>query len=201
MSRAYQILLLAAVAALGCGRGPTPPSFPEIDPWAAAAEAIRLYDSDSDGQLSSHEFQDCPALLAAIKRVDRDANGSLSQEELETHLRAWMESGTALVGSIIQVTYDGTPLAGAEVSLEPEPFLGDGYRSATGVTDADGFASFSGHDPVLPGLHLGFYRVRISKRGADGKELLPEKYNEQTSLGVEVAADKGNLALFRLASR
>ena len=37
-------------------------------------------------------------------------------------------------------------------------------------------------------MHLGFYKVKISKR-VNGKETIPAKYNEATLLGQEVAPD------------
>ena len=40
----------------------------------------------------------------------------------------------------------------------------------------------------MAGVACGFYEVRIS-RVSGGKEMIPEKYNKTTRLGVEVAPD------------
>jgi hypothetical protein len=42
-------------------------------------------------------------------------------------------------------------------------------------------------------MHLGIYKVKISKMDA-GKETIPAKYNESTTLGQEVAQDVGEIA-------
>ena len=59
--------------------------------------------------------------------------------------------------------------------------------------------------PDMPsGLQLGFYRVRVSKQ-ANGKEMIPAKYNTETTLGQQVAPDDpalmGGDIPFRLNSR
>ena len=41
----------------------------------------------------------------------------------------------------------------------------------------------------MPGLPCGLYRITVSKKGADGKETLPTKFNTETTLGREVSAD------------
>ena len=192
---------IAMILIVGCSRGPSAPAFPEIKPEVAATEALRLYDLDGDGLLVFEEMAACPSVANASKRLDRDGNGSLTKNEIQDRLQQLLDSGTSLVGSVVQVTFDGKPLEGAKVIVEPEPFLGDGYESASGTTDETGMVSFKGHDPVLPGLHLGFYRVRISKLDSEGTETIPSEYNTESNLGVEVAADKGNLAIFKLASR
>ncbi len=185
----------------GCSRYPSAPAFPAINPASAASDAIEHYDASGDGVLSSDELAACPPLADGLKRLDQNGDGSVSQQEIEQRLRDWLASGTSLVGVIAQVTLDGAPLQDAKVTLEPETFLGAGYQPAVGATDASGMATFAGHDPRLPGLHLGFYRVRISKPSAEGKERLPDRYNTQSELGVEIAADHSNLSLFELVSR
>lgn len=42
-------------------------------------------------------------------------------------------------------------------------------------------------------MHLGLYRVKISKL-VNGKEIVPPKYNEQTILGQELAGDVPGIA-------
>lgn len=195
-------LALATLATLaGCGGQPQAPAFPRIDPQAAATDAVRLYDRNDDGLLDADELAESPPLAASVKRLDKDGDGAVSAGEIRGRIEEWLNSGASLVGAIAQVTLDGAPLGGAEVTVEPEPFLGAAYAPATSRTDADGVATFTGHDPRLPGLHLGYYRVRISRRTDAGEESLPTRYNSQTELGVEVAGDKSNLSLFTLNGR
>ena len=86
------------------------------------------------------------------------------------------------------------PLGGAQVTFEPESFLGDEIKPAIGTTNSVGDAAPSirpedRSDPKLPGgVHLGLYKVRISKAD-NGKETIPSKYNTETILGQEVAYD------------
>ena len=46
--------------------------------------------------------------------------------------------------------------------------------------------------PDESGVHLGFYRIEISKKTGQ-RETIPSPYNAQTELGIEVAADNPNL--------
>ena len=71
-------------------------------------------------------------------------------------------------------------------------------KAAEGTTRNDGTTHIliSPSNPDEAGVHLGFYRVEISKKGADGKELIPARYNTESELGIEVARDDppaGNL--------
>ena len=187
---------LLILTLVGCSRFPPEPAFPKIDPRQAAIEALGKYDKDGDGRLSADEMS--PSLKAALAQVDRDADGNISEGELADRVTDWLESGDALVEAIVQVTLDGKPLVAAKVTVEPESFLGSTYESVQSITDETGLATFRGHDPNLPGLHLGFYTVRISKLTEDGIELVPQEYNVQSALGIEVAGDRSNLALFAL---
>jgi hypothetical protein len=44
-----------------------------------------------------------------------------------------------------------------------------------------------------PGIQVGLYRVKISKM-VGGKETIPRKYNDQTTLGQEAALDVPEIA-------
>ena len=100
---------------------------------------------------------------------------------------------------------DGKPLSGAMVTLEPESFLGNAVKPATGVT-VDGTADMSIAEqyrpaPSLWGVYCGLYKVRISKQQG-GLEAIPSKYNTETTLGCEVALDAPGAAnglVFRLS--
>jgi hypothetical protein len=100
------------------------------------------------------------------------------------------------------VTLDGRPLEGASVTLEPESFLGEEVKVAVCTTDMFGTASPNVPDdqrldPRTSGAYMGFYKVKISKL-ANGKEMVPRKYNEESILGQEVARDVPDIANNRL---
>ena len=87
------------------------------------------------------------------------------------------------------VRLDGRPLAGAEVSLVPESFMGDKTETAKGTTNEQGMARMRiSTQPEGMGVRPGFYRICVSKLNG-GKELLPKRYSEGTELGIEVVSD------------
>jgi hypothetical protein len=79
-----------------------------------------------------------------------------------------------------------SPVVDAVVKLVPEAFLGPGLTPATGTTDRAGLAVVSQAKTAgdAPGVSPGFYRVEITKESE-----IPAKYNADTTLGIEVAAD------------
>jgi hypothetical protein len=105
---------------------------------------------------------------------------------------------TELSPAHVHVTLDGQPLAGAQVLFEPEAFLGDEIKKATGTTNQFGdvapvIAKEDRANPTLPGgVHFGLYKVRISKQ-AGGKETIPARYNSETTIGQEVSYDDPGL--------
>jgi len=168
------------------GRPPRPPG-PEIDPAAAGEAAIAKYDANGDQALNQEELQKCPALAAAVKRVDADGDGKVTTAEITQRFKALLE-GPVLFPCSPKVTLDGQPLAGATVTFEPEPFMGDAIKPCSGVTDEFGNVTLRGHSEKYDGIFPGFYRVKISKL-VDGAESIPAKYNTETTLGHEAAQD------------
>jgi hypothetical protein len=206
------VLLACAVggAASGCSRGPAPVRQPSIDPAAAGREAIALYDSDGNGRIAGPELDASPPLQAALARLDTDGDGGISAAEIAERVKAWKAMRTGLASVRCHVTLDGRPLAGAQLVLEPEPFLGDNIKAAAGETNPFGdvaptVAPEDLPDPSLPGgVHFGLYRVRISKP-VDGREILPSRYNTETTIGQEISYDDPGMAAnnvqFKLESR
>jgi beta-lactamase regulating signal transducer with metallopeptidase domain len=164
---------------------------PAIDAKAAAAEAIRLYDTNNDGKLSGAELDKCPGLKAALDEVDPSGTGEITAEMIAARIKAWQDSKLARMTLACRVTRNGKPLVGANVAFVPEKFLGPNVKTATGKTDHNGLAMLSiptqpgpqHFDP--PGVAPGFYRVEITKDG----EPVPAKYNSDTPFGQEVARD------------
>jgi hypothetical protein len=93
----------------------------------------------------------------------------------------------------LQVLLDGKPLSEAEITLVPETFMGSAVKSAKSMTDAGGACTCRIEGSQYPGIHPGIFRIMISKKDASGKEIVPAKFNTETTLGIE--ARQGNSAL------
>ena len=189
-------LALAALLAPGCATRIAPPP---LDPKAAGARALADYDRNRDGFLDARELEQCPGLKSCLARLDKDRDGRLSQGEVEKLLEGYRDSGIGLIEVACRVTLDRQPLAGAEVTLAPEPFMGEGARPARGTTDERGRARPQVEGAPVRGCHLGVYRVRISKKDAQGRETVPARYNTQTQLGIEVGPGMEGGYTFNLA--
>lgn len=194
MIRCYATVLgvLASLGMFcGCG-GPSAPPRPKVDPGSAAQAAMAQYDTNKDGKIDAKELEQSPplvALLATVKQQDPTHGDLLTEEDIARRITAWVKDETTLMDGSTPVTFDGQPLEGATVTLEPESFLGPAYQQTySGVTDKNGIAAVKGPLEKFPGIYFGLYRVRISKK-VDGKEIIPEKYNEKTILGKEMARD------------
>lgn len=162
---------------------------PQIDPQKAADRAMEQYDTDQDGKIAGKELDSAPALKAAIGNLDTDYDGAVTRDEIVGRIQARKDSKVGRMAMHCVVKYRGKPLGDATVVCEPEEFLGDGVPEGRGVTDARGGARLAIPDVVPPGLAPGLYRVKITARGVN----LPEKYNEKTTLGLEVALDAAGL--------
>ena len=83
------------------------------------------------------------------------------------------------------VTLDGKPLVSAAVIFMPQP-----GRASRGKTDKEGHYELTYIRDIL-GAKLGTNNVRISTYGEAGPvELVPAKYNRQTTLAEEVKPGK-----------
>jgi len=188
------VVSLSSLFLVSCSSRPPAVSGPDIDPESAASAAIEAFDVNHDGALSGDEFAKSPALGSALKRIDTNADGSASADEIAQRIGNWQASGIALTSFGFTVTLDGRPLEGATVTFEPEAFLGDSIKSASCQTNVSGGGGASipkemrGDPSDPPGMHLGFYKVKISKL-VDGAETIPAKYNTETVLSQEVALD------------
>jgi hypothetical protein len=187
LKRGNQLLAIVIVAALlsGCG-GLSELKPPQVNANEAAAAAIEAYDNDSDGKLSETELAKLPALT--LKNADKDGDMQISAEEIAARIRLWSEGETGIMSFYCMVTLDGRPLEGAEVQLDPEPFLGDAVKPANGVTRPDGAilkidpALLPEEDRYLRGVQPGLYKVRITHPS----QKIPPRYNTATTLGQEI---------------
>jgi hypothetical protein len=158
------------------------------------------YDTNRDGYLDPKELERCPGLNSCWKSLDTDGDGRLSASEIEDRLVTYRDSRIGIIAVICKVELDGGPLSGATVTMKPESFLGDSIKPATGTTDNDGRAQMQIQGMDVPGCQCGFYRVEISK--SDGnREIIPARYNSQTTLGLEVGPSVRGSSVFRLSSQ
>ena len=193
-SRKVSLCSLFIIGALaGCSHGPSALAPPRINPNAGQA-AIEKYDANGDGSIDGDELKKVPALKTSMARADKNRDGKITAEEIDERIAAWKKSGLAIMRVTAVVRQNGQPLGDAAVTFVPEEFLGDVVKPATGVTDATGSAVMQiSSAPDERGVQLGYYRIRISKKGANGQELIPSQYNAETESGVEVTPEDAGM--------
>jgi EF hand len=198
-------LALCAALAAGCSGGPKGPPAPKIVPEEAARQALADYDANKDGALDAKELEASPALKGAVAAIDQNGDGRLTADEIAARLTRFQKAGMMTPLSC-EVSLDGEPLAGARVTLVPEKFLGPEVQPAAGTTNAAGSAELT-VEGLPPGMvHLGYFRVEVSRKGDGGRELIPPRYNAKTVLGCEVAPEgesrgAGGVLTLQLKSR
>jgi hypothetical protein len=198
MSLTRWVLLAVSFALLGCSGRRVP--VPSISGDKAAEEALAQYDRNKDSSLDAEELKLCPALASGLKSLDKDKNGRLSAIEIAERIKSYESSQVGLTALIVKATLDGKPLAGATVTLTPEKFLGDAVKPASATTDTRGMATPTAAGAVALGVACGMYRVEVSKKDTAGKELLPPRYNQLTTLGVEIGPDHQGVLRLKLRS-
>ncbi|MCA9257870.1 MAG: EF-hand domain-containing protein [Planctomycetales bacterium] len=195
LRRLFNAAACGAIATtVGCGGGPSAVPKPSFDPSDVSEQAMQLYDADGDGFIAGAELEKVPCLKDSLKAVDADGDGKVSAEEIAERVRTWEKQSIGLTSFECRVTLDGQPLADAEVILEPEPFLGGVVQEARGTTMLTGVAlptvpkdkRPSADSP--PGVQAGYYKVRVSKK-VNGSEMIPARFNSETTLGQEIAKD------------
>lgn len=180
---------ISIAAGGGCTGKPSRLAAPTIDRNAGQA-ALSKYDQNADGSLSGDELKKVPAIYAALKRIDSNSDGQVSADEISSRIAVWQNSGIAITKVVAYVRHNQRPLAGAQVTLVPEEFLGTAVKPAGGTTDQSGAAPLRiSASPDEAGVHLGFYRIEVSKKDANGKEIIPARFNTETNLGVEISSD------------
>lgn len=178
-------LLASAMVLAGCGGQPSRISLPTIDA-KGAEKAIGQFDTNGDGVLDEGEIEKAPSLKASLARIDLDGDRKIDASEINARITAWRDSKVGLMPVMIRLNSGGNPIAGADVTLVPEAFLGDAIKTARGTTDQNGMAVMQISDqPDQRGVHPGFYRIEVSKKPS-GSETIPSRYNTETGLGLEV---------------
>lgn len=192
--RSPAALLALVVGLSGCSGGPEALPMPSYDPAGTAQRAMEMYDTDGDGYVAEEEVENAPGLKAALKNLDTDKNGKVSEEEIAERVRAWDRMQIGVMSFTCNFYLNGKMLADAEVTFDPEEFMGGAVQPAVGVTSMGGdmiprVPKEKRPSPNSPsGMQAGIYKVRVSKI-VDGEETIPAKYNTETILGQEVALD------------
>lgn len=190
--------LHAACCFAGCSQTPPPLRAPTI-PDDAGEQAVGQYDQDGDGAVGGAELDAVPSLKSALKRADQDGDDKLTAAEIKGRVEVWRKSQIGVWPVLVTVQQNGQPLPEALVTLEPESFLGEAVKTASGTTNSRGTAVVRiSTDPDERGVHLGFYRIKVSRPAGDGRETIPARYNAETALGAEVASDDPSLEHIRL---
>jgi hypothetical protein len=185
--------MLFAALHCGCSGEPSPLLAPTI-PRDAGDAAVKQYDSDADGAIGGDELAKAVSLGSALRRIDSDHNGKVSAAEINSRIQVWKDSKVGIMPMLVTVRQNGQPLSGAQVLLVPEPFLGSAVKPAQGTTNDRGTAILRiSNEADERGVHLGFYRVEVSKKDSGGRESVAAKFNSQTEIGTEVATDDPKL--------
>ncbi len=160
--------------AIGCsdGRGPVE-KVASISPDRIANDAISQYDKDGDEALDADELKACPAL--AVAQFDANGDRKVAADELQAKFAQIFAAGAPMANVFCTVTNGRRPLPGVIVTFEPESFMGEGFRAASGQTDGDGRAAIGIADEELlegqrgaPLCQVGIYRVKLSGGGIPG---------------------------------
>ena len=189
--RVYFSSLFVLLCATGCNRGGSAVHPPQLDPAKFGHDAVEQYDLNSDGVLAGDELAVAASLKSVISQLDADQDSQLTADEIAAYVQSWQDADVGLTGVHCRVTLKGQPLAGATVTFQPERFQGEAISAAVGISDERGIVRLAlegGQERGLPdGMQVGFYRVRISKI-ENGKEVIPSKYNEDTTLGQVITS-------------
>jgi hypothetical protein len=178
---------LFSCLAIGCSQTPDRIAPPKIDAAAAGKQALEMYDANHDGVIANEELDKCPALKSAIKRYETNGDGKVTADNITARVNQWIESKTGAMTVRVQVRLDDKLLDDATVTFEPEPFLGGTLPTVSGKTDANG-GFVPKAESAIQGMPPGLYKIRVSKLSG-GREMIPPRYNANTTLGAEIAQD------------
>lgn len=195
--------MIVICSVTGCGGDPSRLDPADLDPADTAERALKLYDLNHDGKIGKDELT--PALKSILSTADTNHDEALSQAEIAQRLQIHVDSKIALQSVSGPVLWNGRPLKQVNVTLVPDPVFED-LKPASGVTDESGIVDFQIDGEELPGVRPGLYRIEVSKKNENGKELMPARFNTKTELGIEIGVQgspEGGMAAesFRLDLR
>lgn len=178
-------VLLGAFALIagGCGSKSVEMNSPAFDSAAVAGKILDQFDVNKNSQLETVELADCESLQFLLRSADSDGSKSLSRDELVARFEKYKSVLGASVPVSVYVTMDNAKLSGARIVLEPEPFMAEFLKSATGETDANGRAAeWIVGDSNHYGITAGLYRIKVEKDGTP----IAARFNTATKLGREI---------------
>jgi hypothetical protein len=191
------LLIIVTIGAAGCSGRPAEVRT-EFKPSSMADAALKSYDTNGDNQLAGAELDAAPALKKYLALYDQDGDQGISREELQKRFASWEEGGVAFRRLDVRLTNNGRPLEGATITFEPESFMTDWVKPATGATDAAGLAKISVAAADLPpalaeraknksllGVYVGSYKVKITHPSVK----IPPEYQSGAALGEETSRD------------
>jgi hypothetical protein len=178
------IALCAFTLLAGCNAEPPAVKPPDWDPAAQAAQAMTLYDKNTDGKIDSSEMS--PGLKAGLSSIDTDSDKAISESEIAAKLQKFIDSKLGLIGVQGTISYSGRKIPGATVTFEPEPFLADVISPAKGTVTEDGFYMMQTEGQDSDAVQPGIYTVRISLTDSAGNEQISSRFNRESELGVVV---------------
>lgn len=184
----YQAGLVLTLLISGCSGGSERVKPPKISVSSATSQALELYDTNHDGKLTQEELIKCPGVLIGLEGYDVNHDKAIDAQEFRDHLTHLLKNGTGATQLACNVTYQGAPLAGAKIVLEPESYLGNDIQAAEGVTNSYGAADVGMPPDNAPAalknmklIQYGTFKVRVTHPTIK----IPAKYNTETTLGYE----------------
>ena len=142
------------------------------------------FDSNSDGALDEPELEAAPSLAYSMTAIDTNENGKLETAEVLERFNTYVRLKIARKRFNMQIRRKGRPLANAKVDMVPAPFMEGIIAPAAGVTAPDGMVAMDAKlSARRASVNLGFYRIKVNSE----KHKIPAKFNEDTTLGIEVA--------------
>jgi hypothetical protein len=172
------------VALSGCSRGPSRVAAPSWDPEGLTDNIFAALDKNTDGKLDAEELAASPGLAAGARYIDADQDKNLTREELATRFERYRALRVGLRSPSFRVTYRGRPVSGATLDFIPEAWLEGLVEPARGTTDAAGLVMPQAEGQSLPGMRIGYYRVKVTSP----QTKIPAKYAADDSpLGADVS--------------
>ena len=155
-----------------------------MDAEVITENVMEMFDSNTDGALDESELVSAPSLAYSLKAIDTNENGKLEVEEIRERFDTYVRLKIARRRFNMQIRHKRRPLADAKVEMIPAPFMEGIIAPASGVTTEDGTVTMDAKLSARRAtVNLGFYRIKVNSE----KTKIPAKFNEETTLGVEVA--------------
>jgi len=170
----FKISALVAIT-VGCGAGQVDSIVlgPEL-----AQRAMGTYDTNRDNSLSQDELKKSSPLLASLPRIDANKDAAISLEEFSSRVKT-LSTGARYIALDVRIVDKGKPVVGAELTLVPEVFMGEGGPKFSGTSSVGGYCSIKSDGPRLPGVPVGWYVATIVV--ADSQKTVTK--------GIEIASD------------